>query len=333
MRISLRIPWRFGKSGSIVASRSRSLIPRLAGPAGMCQAPQEETALPPVAQCVALNWLAGGHIEGLMGWPLLREAMVEVSEATREKIRYAAALSAITQSPLVEAAVDEYLARHADELGEGIARARAALRLGDDAAVTHTLVAHDKPGAHAAFNTPASLAGAPCDRSMGDEVVVPYSLPLDSDRFLRRECPTCERECKWYSAADGEAAEKIPDGDYFCPYCAIQALPTAWFTQAQVALPRGLLKSEVAGPAIEKFAESLKDIGRRSGGFLKVEGGNHRRPARPDPLTETDDMRRVDFGCHPDEPVKVLDDWCGAVHCLIRGEGAAARTGSGGNGG
>jgi hypothetical protein len=50
----------------------------------------------------------------------------------------------MTQSHLVEAAIDEYLARHADELGEGIARARAALRLGDDAAVARLLGADDE---------------------------------------------------------------------------------------------------------------------------------------------------------------------------------------------
>jgi hypothetical protein len=54
------------------------------------------------------------------------QAPVKVSEATREKIRYAAALSEMTQTRLVEAAVDEYLARHAEELDQGIARARAA---------------------------------------------------------------------------------------------------------------------------------------------------------------------------------------------------------------
>lgn len=63
------------------------------------------------------------------------QAPVKVDEMTREKIRYAAALSAMTQARLVEAAVDEYLVRHAAELAQGIARARAALRLGDDTAV------------------------------------------------------------------------------------------------------------------------------------------------------------------------------------------------------
>jgi hypothetical protein len=75
------------------------------------------------------------------------QAPVKVSEATREKIRYAAALSEMTQTRLVEAAVDEYLARHAGELDKGIARARAALRLGDDAAVANLLGA-DAETAH-----------------------------------------------------------------------------------------------------------------------------------------------------------------------------------------
>lgn len=170
----------------------------------------------------------------------------------------------------------------------------------------------------------ASLQAAATIEPMGDEVVVPYSLPLDSNRFLRRECPTCEREFKWYIADEGEVSEQVPEGGYFCPYCAIQAPPTTWFTQAQVALQHGLLESEVAGPEIEKLVDHMKDIGRNSGGVLRVEGGNYRRPARPDPLTETDDMRRIDFACHPEEPVKVLDDWSGAVHCLICGNPATA---------
>jgi hypothetical protein len=31
-------------------------------------------------------------------------------------------------------------------------------------------------------------------------------------------------------------------------------------------------------------------------------------------------MTRVDFECHPTEPVKVLDDWDNPVHCRICGQ-------------
>jgi len=31
-------------------------------------------------------------------------------------------------------------------------------------------------------------------------------------------------------------------------------------------------------------------------------------------------MTRVDFACHPSEPLKILDDWHEPVHCLICGQ-------------
>jgi hypothetical protein len=46
-------------------------------------------------------------------------------------------------------------------------------------------------------------------------------------------------------------------------------------------------------------------------------------PDKLDPLTEADDMRRVDFECHPSVPIKVLDEWDRSVYCLICGEAAS----------
>lgn len=57
-----------------------------------------------------------------------RQGPIKVAEATREKIRYAAAVSQMTQGRLVETAIDEYLTRHAADINAGIERARAALR-------------------------------------------------------------------------------------------------------------------------------------------------------------------------------------------------------------
>src|SRR6266511_2386951 len=96
---------------------------------------------------------------------------------------------------------------------------------------------------------------------MSDEIHLSMSLPLDSDGFLRRECPTCERE--------------------------------------------------------------IDRLNRSSGGLIGIEAHLERDEPEPAPeLDETDDMRRIDFTCHPAEPVKVLDDWDGPVHCLICGEPA-----------
>lgn len=153
---------------------------------------------------------------------------------------------------------------------------------------------------------------------MSNDVELSVSFPLDSDGFLRRECPTCEREFKWHHSEDESESESMPGSGYFCPYCAVQAPPDSWFTKPQQALVESTIHSEIVGPALDEFGRSLRDIGRRSGGFLKVELESERLEPS-DPLTEPEDMRRVDFGCHPREPVKVLEGWNRPVHCLICG--------------
>jgi DNA-directed RNA polymerase subunit RPC12/RpoP len=156
-----------------------------------------------------------------------------------------------------------------------------------------------------------------------DEVTLGMSVPLDSDGFLRRECPTCEREFKWLPNSDDETEDAAaPDGGYFCPYCGIQAPDGQWFTKAQIELAQNMVATQVVGPMLDDFTRGLQNVGRRSGGLLSV-SGRYDAPDEMDPLTEVDDMRRADFECHPSEPVKVLDDWDTPVRCLICGEAAS----------
>lgn len=138
------------------------------------------------------------------------------------------------------------------------------------------------------------------------------SVPLDSDGFVRRECPTCDREFKWFSSSEGQG-EPVPAGGYHCPYCAIQAPPDSWFTKAQIELAQNTVMREVVGPELDKMA---RDLRRSRRGFISFDV-KYDKPRALDPLVEMDDMRRVDFACHPAEPVKVLDDWAREVHCLI----------------
>jgi endogenous inhibitor of DNA gyrase (YacG/DUF329 family) len=144
------------------------------------------------------------------------------------------------------------------------------------------------------------------------------SLPLDSDGFLRRECPTCERQFKWLISASEEDVAPVPEGGYFCPYCALQASADMWWTPAQLELATSIATQEVVKPELEKFARNIRDMSRHSGGFISADVKTD-LPPEADPLVEVDDMRRVDFPCHPNEPVKVLDTWAGEVHCLICG--------------
>lgn len=156
-----------------------------------------------------------------------------------------------------------------------------------------------------------------------NEVTLAISVPLDSDGFLRRECPTCEREFKWLSSTNEEyVTEPVPDGGYFCPYCGIQAPPSSWFTHAQLELVENMVATEVVEPMLKDFGKTIEGIGRASGGLMTAKM-EFDEPDEVDPLTEADDMRRVDFACHPSEPVKVLDDWDKQVRCLLCGRFAA----------
>lgn|SRR5487761_373755 len=140
------------------------------------------------------------------------------------------------------------------------------------------------------------------------EVVVGMSIPLDSDGFMRRECPTCEREFKWlHSAEEDEDTELVVDGGYFCPYCGVQTPVSDWFTQAQIELAQNVVEREVVEPMIREFAD--------------VSTGT--RPQNIEPLTESDDMTRVNFTCHPSEPLKILNDWEKPAYCLICGLSAS----------
>lgn len=131
-------------------------------------------------------------------------------------------------------------------------------------------------------------------------------LPLDPEGFLRRECPACERELKWRATADGREAIDPPEGGYFCPYCAAQASADGWWTKAQLEAARAHAYQESFKPYLEN---------RFGGSGFRLD----LKEELPAPsLAESNDMRRVDFVCHP-EPVKVLEEWDGPVHCPLCG--------------
>ncbi len=150
------------------------------------------------------------------------------------------------------------------------------------------------------------------------DITLSMTIPVDSDGFLRRECPTCEREFKWLPASEDDDAVGMLDGGYFCPYCGVQAPEDAWFTDAQLALARSITEAEVVEPMLSKFADDIARTFRGAG--MTTQSGPRRQADEPEPLTEADDMTRVDFACHLSEPLKILDDWHEPAHCLICGQ-------------
>jgi predicted transcriptional regulator len=67
------------------------------------------------------------------------QAPIKVSAQTKERIRYLAALTDVTQAEIVDRAVEEYAARHVDAIAAGIERARTVLAGGDIAIASHLL--------------------------------------------------------------------------------------------------------------------------------------------------------------------------------------------------
>lgn len=131
---------------------------------------------------------------------------------------------------------------------------------------------------------------------------ISMSLPLDDDGFLMRSCPVCLRNFMWLPSDEGELP---PDGRYSCPYCGGRSNTDDFWTDAQLDLARQTV--------IDTLEVDLASTG------LRFERSG--RSADPSPAGQ-DAMQRVDFHCHPHEPVKVFPAWVAAgqsVKCLICG--------------
>lgn len=150
---------------------------------------------------------------------------------------------------------------------------------------------------------------------------IPIDLPLDADGFLRRECPTCERQFKWWPTPPPEEfSEEVqePPDVYYCPCCHEPADPGAWWTKEQLEYAKELAAAEVLGPELRRFKNDMERGNRRSRRSLRFDVSLPPL-SRPEPLTEPDDMVRIDVPCHPEEPTKVDEVWNGEVSCLVCG--------------
>lgn len=148
------------------------------------------------------------------------------------------------------------------------------------------------------------------------EIEIPITLQLDSDGFVRRECPSCEQEFKWFVHDDRDPdAEAV--GQYFCPLCGVPAGTDAWWTPAQLDYAK-----RSAAPDINQAVRDLM-----TGALSGIKGVTVKRGSDfgggfdpPDPLPEPDDMCIVEPPCHPNEPVKIPDPERSICHCLICGD-------------
>lgn len=155
---------------------------------------------------------------------------------------------------------------------------------------------------------------------MDEEIRIPVSLPLDSDGFLRRECPTCEREFKWFSHDEGDPNAELAT-QYFCPLCGSPSGLDSWWTPAQLEYGYGSAGGAIDQVVEDAIADMLKGL---KGITYKPNPSFSLDIETPEPLIEPDDMVIVEPPCHPNEPLKVPDESAERIHCLICGSVFAA---------
>jgi len=152
-----------------------------------------------------------------------------------------------------------------------------------------------------------------------DEYEIQVTLPLDSDGFLRRECPHCMRQFKWHDGpANGEAEQHARPAAYSCPLCGQPAADDSWNTQEQI----DLIETTVMPMALGIMEDELEAMFKGVRG-LEYKRGSEEPVDFTSPLVEPDDMTIVTSPCHDYEPVKVPDDHAGPLFCLICGSAFA----------
>lgn len=141
--------------------------------------------------------------------------------------------------------------------------------------------------------------------------MIQVSVPLDSDGFMRRECPNCEQQFKWHHGPANEEAESHPSPEsYSCPRCGEPGADDAWHTPEQLEL--------IEQAALGVVGDELEAMFRGTKG-VTYERGSGSGASDAEPLVEPDDMMIVSSPCHGYEPVKVPADHAGPLYCLVCG--------------
>lgn len=142
------------------------------------------------------------------------------------------------------------------------------------------------------------------------------SVPLDNG-FLRRECPHCEREFKWFADPNQEPSNEEPPTHYYCPYCGEPAGVDEWWTKPQLEQ----IQAIALGDAARQINQELHKLERSTrGGLVQLKVDSGIEEPTPGVLDEPSDMIAIESPCHPEEPIKVMEEWAEPLHCLVCGE-------------
>lgn len=144
------------------------------------------------------------------------------------------------------------------------------------------------------------------------------SAPLDSDGFLRRECPACERQFKWRASGPDDDVEHADQ--YFCPLCGRAAGVDSWWTREQLEHAQAAVVPDALRAVQDALSQSLNRT--RTTKFAPTNDLGD--VPVPHALYEPDDMIIVEPPCHSVEPLKVPDNAPSPYYCLVCGSPFAA---------
>lgn len=134
-------------------------------------------------------------------------------------------------------------------------------------------------------------------------------ISLDSEGFVRRECPKCEREFKIQTLEKDFLRPPVKNSDQVtCPYCKHRSNIDQWWTKAQVDYISEMQSFFLLNSIVPKTSLKMKST---SFVKVKVEVIEQKEPVMK---PEYDDMKRLSVGCC-ERDIKVLDEWSGEVFC------------------
>jgi len=166
------------------------------------------------------------------------------------------------------------------------------------------------------------------------EVNLKIDIPLDEDKYLRRECNLCKKEFKIklsemelnqqiallsqdYLEKTDKANSDLQDynkhPEYFCPYCGQPSVMSTYWTQRQIEFIKKHLQNYVNYIINREFVEKMQHM---STGLVTFKGS--KMPIiEPFMLPEENDMVVFHLKCC-DEYVKI-DSTSGVVYCFYCG--------------
>lgn len=91
-----------------------------------------------------------------------------------------------------------------------------------------------------------------------------FSIPIDDEGFIGRECPSCQQ---YFKLRPGTG---LPTKMCHCPYCEHEGDISGFATASQKEWAKSLAVKALVEPQLKKMTESLRTLERASSEYLKI---------------------------------------------------------------